>query len=143
LRIEAVGLLNVHSATRAFEFRPAQGASRHAWLVVSKWDLRDKIYELGHGAESPRKKQTMASKKNVPVAMTEPSQSTADHPEYATELPERAAEPETAGSELTNDREEQIRQAAYAAFERRNGQEGSPEQDWLDAEAQWDRDRSR
>jgi hypothetical protein len=106
-------------------------------------DLRDKIYELGHGAESPRRKQTMASKKKVSVAMTEASQSTADHPEYATELPVLAAQPKTAGFDITNDREEQIRQAAYAAFERRNGQEGSPEQDWLEAEAQWERDRSR
>jgi hypothetical protein len=85
----------------------------------------------------------MASKKNVPVALTKPSESTTDHPEYATEMPEPVAESETAGAEATNDREEQIRQAAYAAFERRNVQEGSPEQDWLDAESQWERDRSR
>lgn len=85
----------------------------------------------------------MASKKKVSAAMTESSQSTANHPEYATELPEPVAQPETAGLDMTNDREEQIRQAAYAAFVRRNGQEGSPEQDWLDAEAQWEQDRSR
>lgn len=85
----------------------------------------------------------MAAKKKVPAAVVEPAASPADHPEYAVELPEHATVAEASTGEAANDRDEQIRQAAYAAFERRGGQEGTPEQDWLDAEGEWERDRSR
>lgn len=82
----------------------------------------------------------MASKKKVPVVMSEPVASAADHPEYATEAPEPL--PKAATSEEGHDREEEIRQAAYAAYERRGGTDGDTVQDWLDAEAQWERSKT-
>lgn len=85
----------------------------------------------------------MATKKKVTQAATTLAAPTAEHPEYATEFSEPFAESATEESEVRNDREEQIRQAAYAAFERRGGQGGSPEQDWLDAETQWELSRNR
>lgn len=81
----------------------------------------------------------MASKKKVSAVMSEPAASAADHPEYATEVPEPP--PEATTSEDGHDREEQIRQAAYAAYERRGGMDGDAVQDWLDAEAQWERSK--
>lgn len=82
----------------------------------------------------------MASKKKVPVVMSEPAVSASDHPEYATEVPEPP--PEARTSEDGHDREEQIRQAAYAAYERRGGTDGDAVQDWMDAEAQWERSKT-
>ncbi len=44
-----------------------------------------------------------------------------------------AAAPKETGE---TDREQAIREAAYAAYERRGKTEGNAEQDWLDAEAE-------
>jgi len=49
-----------------------------------------------------------------------------------TEGLDRAAPKQTGEGE----REQAIREAAYAAYERRGKTEGNPEQDWLDAEAE-------
>ncbi len=85
----------------------------------------------------------MASKKKVAVRTIKPIESAADHPEHATELHKPATDTETVRVEGTGDREEQIRQAAHAACDRRDRQQGSPEQAWLAAEAEWERGRSR
>ncbi|HUD32384.1 MAG TPA: DUF2934 domain-containing protein, partial [Variovorax sp.] len=87
-----------------------------------------------------KEKESIASKKKVPVVMSEPIASAADHPEHATEAPEPP--PKAATSEDGHDREEQIRQAAYAAYERRGGTDGDAVQDWLDAEVQWEHSKT-
>lgn len=40
-------------------------------------------------------------------------------------------------------REEAIRRAAYAAYERRGGEAGNEKQDWLDAETEVDRGQGK
>lgn len=85
----------------------------------------------------------MASKKkSAPVADTQSAASAAEHPEYATQMPSEPA-PQAPAPAQASDREAQIREAAYAAYERRSGAEGDAVQDWLDAEAQWERDQAR
>jgi hypothetical protein len=95
------------------------------------------------GSNNQGKKPPMASKKKVAVRAIEPIESAADHPEHATELPKPATDTETVRVKGTGDREEQIRQVAHAACDRRDRHQGSPEHDWLDAEAEWERGRSR
>lgn len=84
----------------------------------------------------------MPSKKITPVADTKPATLAAEHPEFATEMPPEPPPQESTGTQAT-DREARIREAAYAAYERRGGTDDDAVQDWLDAEAQWERDQSR
>ncbi len=82
----------------------------------------------------------MASKKNRPAPLSEAAAFVADDPEYATAPLDAAANVASSLSEA--DRDEQIRQIAYAAYERRGEQDGDAIQDWLAAEAEWENKKS-
>jgi hypothetical protein len=58
------------------------------------------------------------------------------------EQPQPQAQSEEPQGEDPQSREEAIRRAAYEAYERRGGQGGDEHQDWLDAEAEVDRQRA-
>jgi hypothetical protein len=79
----------------------------------------------------------MVTRKKPSLPVAEAAAPDAESLEYTTEIEPMSSE--TLSSAPTPDRETQIREAAYAAHERRGGQGGDPAQDWLDAEAEWER----
>jgi hypothetical protein len=83
----------------------------------------------------------MASRKKPPPSVPQTVEPEAQPLEYAT-TPEEASPEAAVMSDSAPDRETHIRQGAYAAFERRGGQGGNPAQDWLDAEAEWERQQN-
>ena len=84
----------------------------------------------------------MASKKKTLAADVKNVTSVTEHPEYANELAPEALLPATVSAQAPQ-REAQIREIAYAVFERRGAVDGNAVQDWLNAEAQWESDQKR
>jgi hypothetical protein len=83
----------------------------------------------------------MASRKKPSQAVFEMTKPEPELLEYVTSVEQES--PVMLTSNADADRETQVREAAYAAYERRGGQGGDPAQDWLDAEAAWERQQSR
>ena len=84
----------------------------------------------------------MTSKKKTLATEVEKVTSVSEHPEYVNELAPEALLPATVSAQAP-EREAQIRDIAYAAYERRGAVDGNAVQDWLNAEAQWESDQKR
>jgi hypothetical protein len=97
------------------------------------------------GAKIPRREllsqvhqeKSMATRKKPSLPVAEAEAPDVESLEYTTKV--EPVSPDTLSSAPVPDRETQIREAAYAAHERRGWQGGDPTQDWLDAEAEWER----
>lgn len=102
----------------------------------------------GEDVSGPAPQERMqAKRKNAPASKRDDSAAlglTEDLTPVPNREPAEQAQPQAQEQTEADpqSREEAIRRAAYEAYERRGGQGGDERQDWLDAEAEVDRQRA-